>query len=132
MFSFTKWLVAPVFAAGLLLAGDASQAEAGGFSISIGNGGYGGGGYGGYGGYGYGGGGYGYNAYRPAYGFGGGHVISPSHSSYYGGGYGGGYGAQYGGGHYDYHPTEVYRHGNHLDVVPGHYDYHRGRHGCGF
>ncbi|MDG1893576.1 MAG: hypothetical protein P8J37_01575 [Fuerstiella sp.] len=32
-------------------------------------------------------------------------------------------------GHYDYHPTEVYRHGNHLHVQPGHWDYHRGRRG---
>ena len=26
-------------------------------------------------------------------------------------------------GHYNYHPTEIIRHGNHYDVIPGHFDY---------
>ncbi len=124
MFSLTKWLVAPVLAAGLMFAADAQRADAGGFSLSIGNGGFG---YNNFGG--------GYRSYRPAYGnnFGGGYrygygapaVIVAPHSGYHGGGYRSNF---RGGGHYDYHPQQVYRHGNHFDVVPGHYDYHRGGH----
>ncbi len=120
MFRFTKWMVAPVVAAALFFAADAPSAKAGGFSISIGNG------YNGFG----------YQSYRPSYGYRGGYgygssfgnraVIVAPHQSYYRPSYN----TQYRGGHghYDYHPTEVYRHGNHFDVVPGHYDYHRGSH----
>ncbi|TWU60855.1 hypothetical protein Poly51_11370 [Rubripirellula tenax] len=124
MLTLTKWMVAPVLAAGLLFATDTPTANAGGFSISIGNGGFGNGGYRSYrpsygGGY--------YNSYRPSYGTNYGvrygHVPSyqvprysvPLYRSNYGG-------------HYDYHPTEVVPHGNHYDVYPGHYDYHRGSH----
>ncbi len=119
MFNLTKWMVAPVLAAGMMFAADAPRAEAGGFSLSIGNGGFG------FSNFGYGGGGYGYRSYRPSYGYGLPAVVVPPHS------YHGRYDRyrSYRGGHYDYHPTEVYRHGNHFDVVPGHYDYHRGHHG---
>lgn len=116
MLTLTKWMVAPLLAAGMFFVTDTSTANAGGFSISIGNGGFGSG-YGGYRSYrpSYGGG-Y-YNSYRPSYGAGYGHVPSyqiPRYRSYRG--------------HYDYHPTQVVPHGNHYDVYPGHYDYHRGGH----
>jgi len=88
----------------------------------------------GYGGYGISYGGYGisyggsrlsigYNSYSPRSSF------SVGYGSYPRYGYGSHRVSTYGTrGHYHYHPTEVYRHGNHLHVQPGHYDYHRGRH----
>ncbi len=115
MTRLTKWMVAPLLATGLMFfAADAPTADAGGFSLNIGNGGFS------YGNYGYGGYGGRYGSYRPSYG--------------YGGGYGSNYGHRYRtpvynhGGHYDYHPTQVVPHGNHYDVYPGHYDYHQGGH----
>ncbi|TWU49534.1 hypothetical protein [Rubripirellula reticaptiva] len=117
MFTLTKWMVAPLLAAGLMFAADTPAADAGGFSISIGNGGFG---YSNYNSYRPSYGGH-YNSYRPSYGARYGHVPSyqvPRYQSYR---------SNYGG-HYDYHPTQVVPHGNHYDVYPGHYDYHRGPH----
>jgi hypothetical protein len=119
MFRFTKWIAAPVVAIGMFFAADTPNANAQGFSLSINSGR-----------------GFGYSAYRPSFGYGGygagygldscrsNFVVVPPHQSHYGSGYQ----SHYRGGHYDYHPTEVYRHGNHYDVVPGHYDYHHGSH----
>lgn len=114
MFTLTKWIAAPIVAIGLMYAADAPTAAAehgcyrgGGLSLSFGGSRYG--------------------TYRPAYG--------NLYRSNYGYGLGGShygnyrsYGARYGGGHYDYHPTEVYRHGNHLHVQPAHFDWHGGGH----
>ncbi|MDB4749709.1 hypothetical protein OAF83_02270 [Rubripirellula sp.] len=98
-----KWIAVPILAIGLLTATDAPQAEAQGFSfgsrglsIQIGQR------YPSY---------YSrvpscyspsYNSYRYPY-------RSPIRHNY---------------GHYGYHPTEIYRHRNHYDVIPGHFDYH--------
>ncbi|QDT06866.1 hypothetical protein K227x_52870 [Rubripirellula lacrimiformis] len=113
MFRLTKWMVAPLLAAGMMFAADTPKADAGGFSISIGGGNYGS---------------HGYRSYRPSYGYGY-QSYRPSYNSYYG------HAPSYrvpvyrrSVGHYDYHPTEIRRHGNHYDVTPGHYDYHRGGH----
>ncbi len=129
MYTFTKWLVVPMLAAGLFLVAAPSKAEAQfglytgrGLSITIGGGGY--------------------NTYRPSYGYGhsyhSGHGFArapgfPIYGSTYSSGYRGrtlnGYhGGYHGTGHYDYHPPQVIRHGNHFDVLPGHYDYHRSGH----
>lgn len=54
MSRFTKWAIVPAIAVAMVLTTDATKADAGGFSISIGSGGFGSGGLG-YGGYGYGG-----------------------------------------------------------------------------
>ncbi|WP_201767217.1 hypothetical protein [Rhodopirellula sallentina] len=61
-----KYLSVPVLAIGLVLAGEAPKADAGGFSISFGTGGYGVPGYRYSSGYS----GYGYRSYRPTYGYG--------------------------------------------------------------
>ena len=113
----------PALAIGLALLSDGTQAQAGGFSISIGN--YG---YRGYGGR---------TAYRPYYG----RSHRPRynysrayHSSraYHGrrGGYGGYSGSYHHPRvpHYDYHAPSLVPHGNHLDYIPGHYDFHHGGH----
>ncbi|MGB7344501.1 MAG: hypothetical protein WBD20_09830 [Pirellulaceae bacterium] len=128
MIRFTKWMLAPALAACFLLAGDSPSAQAQGFSLSIGGsscGGYGAG-YGGHYGSGYGSG------------YGGGYAARPSFGQSYGHGYSSHYGARYAPSyssrrfhdtsHYHYHPTEVRRHGNHYDVIPGHYDLHRTGH----
>ncbi|QDT11078.1 hypothetical protein [Planctomycetes bacterium K23_9] len=118
MISISKWLLAPALATCFLLAGDSNSANAQGFSLSIGSsscGGYGGG----------------YRSARPVYhgGYG--------HSSHYRSSYRSSYRPSYtptyrsrfhDTSHYDYHPTEIRRHGNHFDVVPGHYDLHRTGH----
>ena len=110
MLAFTKWIAAPLLAAGLMFASDAPTADAGngffrigGVQLSVGGGHYGGG-Y--------------YNSYRPSYrsSYGYGHVSHSRHGYYHDTS------------HYDWHPTEVRRHGNHYDVTPGHYDYHRTGH----
>ena len=113
-----KWMVAPLFVvASLLMTADAPSASAqngffrvGGLSISVGHRGY-------------------RSSYSrvPSYRSHYGHGIRSSH------GYGG-YRSHFGHvfyhdtSHYDYHPTEIIRHGNHYDVMPGHYDFHRTGH----
>ena len=113
MSTLIKWIAAPILAVGLLTVADAPQAEAQSFSfgsrglsIQVGT-------------------------RYPSY-----YTRAPScyYPSYYGSRvpncysrynsyrYGTPIRRNYG--HYDYHPTEVYRHGNHYDVVPGHFDYH--------
>ncbi|MCA9135887.1 MAG: hypothetical protein KDB00_03990 [Planctomycetales bacterium] len=100
----------PMLAIGLAFLSGGAQADAGGFSISIGN--YG---YRGYPGnvpsiyYG--------RSYRPSYNY----SRVYGHSQSFGGYY---HPRQP---HYDYHPPTLIPHGNHLDYVPGHYDlHHRG------
>ena len=105
----------PVLALGLALMTDGKEADAGGFSLSIGN-------------YGYGGHGGVYRSYRPYTG-----------SAYrYGRSYTRGYHSYRGYGvynhhprrpHYDYHGPTLVPHGNHLDYIPGHYDFHAPGHG---
>jgi hypothetical protein len=99
-------------AAALFLTADTASAQCG----------YGGGG--GYYGGGYGGSGLsiGYSSYAPRTSFNVGYnSYAPRYNSYVPQRT-----AYRSAGHYDYHPTEVYRHGNHLHVQPSHYDYHRG------
>lgn len=103
----------PVLAIGLAFITSGAQADAGGFSFSIGNHGYRS--YGVRSGHGYRSAYYG-RSYRPSY----------NYSRVYGSHYGGYH--QPRGGHYDYHAPTLVPHGNHLDYVPGHYDYHRGGH----
>jgi hypothetical protein len=112
--NFGKWMAAPLVAVtSFLFAADTPTASAdhggfrvGGLSISIGN-----------------------RGYRSAY-----RSYSPTYRSHYGRGIQYGHRSHYGHGsyhdtsHYDYHPTEVIRHGNHYDVMPGHYDFHRTGH----
>jgi len=110
MNAFKSLLCAGVVGTGALL-GAPQEADAGGFSISVGRGHYGHGHYGGYrgfvgrGGYGYGG--YG-RSYYPSYG----HSHSVWHDT----------------SHYDYHPGGFARHGNHYHYIPGHYDWHQDGH----
>lgn len=108
----------PVLALGLALMTGGNEADAGGFSIQIGN-------YG-YGNYHYGNRGV-YHSYRPSYGrsiYYGRSSFAPSYNYY----------RSYGGyhhpirPHYDYHPPSLVPHGNHLDYVPGHYDFHHNGH----
>jgi len=117
-----KFSVLPMLTLGLVLMAGAKEADAGGFSIQIGNYGAGNYGYGNQACRGYGG----YQSLRPSYGpsiyYG--RSYRPSFNSY----------QSYGGyrsnrAHYDYHAPSLYRHGNHLDYVPGHYDIHHGGHG---
>jgi len=128
MFSLTKWMVAPVFAAGMLLTADTATARAEhyalrsrGVQITIGGGHYQSNhpSYNHYNHYNH----YGsqvrtYSSFHPTMGY----------QSYYGGTPNSGYGAHHDTSHYDYHPTEIYRHGNHYDVQPGHYDFHQEGH----
>ncbi|WP_182866439.1 hypothetical protein [Stieleria mannarensis] len=117
MSRFMRWASVPALAFGLLLMPGGNEAEAGGFSIRIGNYGYG---YGNYGAY---------RSLRPSYG----------PSIYYGRSFRPTYNyhRSYRGyhpsrPHYDYHPPSLVPHGNHFDYVPGHYDFHyrgHGRHG---
>lgn len=111
MLSYTKWILGPILAFGIMSTADTSDAQAQfgiyagrGISINVGGGNFG---------------------YRSYYG--------PSYRSAYGHGSVIRYQPHYSRGHYDYHPTEVYRHGNHFHVQPGHYDYypsgHHGHHG---
>lgn len=113
----------PVLAIGLALMTGGAKADAGGFSISVGNFGYRG--YGGHRGHrGHGSSIYYGQSFRPSYNY----YRSFGHSRSYGG-YGG-----YGGyhhprqPHYDYHAPTLIPHGNHLDYVPGHYDFHHRGH----
>lgn len=105
---------AGVVGTGALL-GVPQEADAGGFAISIGRGGYYGG-YGGYGNYGYGGyggfvgRGYGHGGYYPHYGHGHGHNVWHDTS------------------HWDYTPGAYVPHGNHYHYIPGHYDWHQDGH----
>jgi len=117
MSTLIKWLAAPVLAIGLLTITDAPPAEAQGFSfgsrglsIQIGQ-------------------------TYPSY-----YTRAPSYyyPSYYGSRapscysrynsyrYGSPIRRNYG--YYDHHRTEVYRHGNHHNVVPRHFDYRCGPH----
>lgn len=120
-----KFVAAAAIAVALSLTAGETSADAGGFSLRIGN-------YGGYGGYG----GYGYNSYRSAYRGSslsyGRSLGSPYVSGYRGTGYRS-YAPAYNyhprTPHYDYHPPTVIRHRGHYDVVPGHYDFHYRGHG---
>jgi len=125
MFSLTKWMVAPIFAAGMLLTAETSTAQADhyghrsrGVQITIGGGHYQSN-YPSYNHYNH----YGsqvrtYSSFHPTMGY----------QSYYGGTPHYGHGTYHDTSHFDYHPTEVYRHGNHYDVQPGHYDFHQEGH----
>ena len=114
MSSLFRLACIPVFAFGLALMTGGQKADAGGFSIHIGN--YG---YGNYGGY---------RSYRPTYNpstyYRHGRTHAPTYNYY----------RSYGGyhhpvrPHYDYHAPSLVPHGNHLDYVPGHYDFHHGGH----
>ncbi|QDV61446.1 hypothetical protein [Crateriforma conspicua] len=125
MNQWIKWTLAPVAALAFTLAGDAPKADAGGFSLSIGTGGYG------YSSFGYSR----YGAYRPYYGPSirpyptatiyrsrsiGVPVRAPSyyHRSYH----------VRPAPHVHYRPPVVIGHGHHYGRYPGHYDYHRHRH----
>lgn len=123
MFAFTKWIVAPVFAAGLLFSVDSAPARAEhhshgsrGLQITIGGGSR-------YSPYGYQA--RPYSSLRPAYGYGGYNSCFGGTSNY---GHGHHQGSYHDTSHFDYHPTEVYRHGNHYDIQPGHYDFHQEGH----
>ncbi|MDG2223960.1 MAG: hypothetical protein P8L85_21445 [Rubripirellula sp.] len=132
MYSFTKWIIAPVLAIGFTLAGDAPEAAAQygcGYGGSYGTGysvGYRGVGYGsgysvGYGGIGYGGVGISigvgrYGSYR-----------SPYHAGHYRTHYGR-RPYYHDTTHHDWHRTEVSRHRNYYHVRPGHWDVHRSGH----
>ena len=117
MYALKSLVCAGVVGAGALV-GAPQEAEAGGgFSISVGHGGYGNYGYGGYG-------------YGSRYGFGN-RIYQPR---YYGG-YGHGHGHSHGGtrvwhdtSHYDYYPGRYVPHGNHYDYVPGHAVWHNDGH----
>ncbi|MCO8124537.1 hypothetical protein NHH03_22550 [Stieleria sp. TO1_6] len=94
----------PALAFALVVMTGQQQAEAGGFSIRIGNSGYGS--Y--YGGYGRS---YGYSRGRAYLG----RSYYPGYRSY----------RSYRP-HYDYHPPSLVPHRGHFDYVPGHYDFHSG------
>jgi hypothetical protein len=110
----SKWMAAPLLvAASFLFTADAPTASAqhgifrgGGLSISIGNRGYR----------------PSYRSYSPLYRSNLGYGSQYGHRSHYG------HGSYHDTSHYDYHPTEIRRHGNHYDVMPGHYDLHRTGH----
>ena len=107
----------PVLAVGLALMTGGAEADAGGFSISIGN--YG---YRGYGGYhslrpSYGPSIYYGRSFRPTYNY----SRSYGHSRYRGLGHPRAP-------HYDYHAPTLIPHGNHFDYIPGHWDYHHRGH----
>lgn len=110
------WMSAAMLALGIGLF-SANTASAGwGVNINYGNNGYRNGNYGYQNrNFGYQNQGYGWNRNYRGY-------------SNWGNGYNGGWNRGGGQGHFDYHPTEIRRHGNHLDINPGHYDYHRGGH----
>lgn len=127
MSRITTLLCVPVVALSMALLGDAPAANAGGFSITVGSGGYG------YGGYGYGNSGYRYSSgYRGGHGRSGynnghrafGPTVHPRVHSRYRSGYRG-----YTRPHYDYHAPSLVPHGNHYHYQPGHYDKHYGGHG---
>ncbi len=121
MLRSSRLMAIPVIAAGLLLAANASEAQAqvrvqiGGFGIR--------------GGSVYRGGHhfsprhvYGHSVHRPSYGvrvYG--HHVPRVH------GYGH-HGYYHDTTHLDYHPPTFYRHGNHYDFQPGHYDVHHSGH----
>ncbi|CAN0485191.1 unnamed protein product [Hapterophycus canaliculatus] len=93
MSRLTKWAMIPAIALALVLTTDTSQATAGGFSISIGSGGFGPSGVG-YSGARYGSGYRGYSSYRGYGGFNHGYrgpapIVYPGVSPRYGVGYGG-------------------------------------------
>ncbi|WP_039960863.1 hypothetical protein [Rhodopirellula europaea] len=121
MSRLTKWIAVPVLAVAATFMGDAPEANAQGFSLSIGTGGFSYGNYGPsryssrygsrYGSY--------YNNGHRAFG----PVVYPSR---YSSGYRG-----YARPHYDYHGPTLVPHGNHYHYQPGHYDLHYGRHGRG-
>ncbi|OYP31690.1 hypothetical protein [Rhodopirellula sp. MGV] len=118
MFRKLTMIVAPLIAIGALTLADTPAANAQGFSLRIGN--YGssfGAHYGGFSSRSFG---YGVPTYR-------GYSSYRSYSPSYG------YTSRYRNyhpsrPHIDYYPTQVYRHGNHYDVVPGHYHRHHGGH----
>ncbi|NND99419.1 MAG: hypothetical protein HKN47_19035 [Pirellulaceae bacterium] len=111
MITLTKWMLAPALAAAFLFAADTTSAQAQGFHMSLGGGSCGG----------YGGGFY--APTRSHFGYGAAFSSGRYHSFY------GHRGPRYHDtSHYDWHPTEIRRHGNHFDVIPGHYDFHRTGH----
>lgn len=113
MINLTKWMVAPALAAAFLFAGDTQTAQAQhGFHLSIGGGASSCGGGGFYNS--------GYRGYSSNYGYR--SVPSFGYSSHYRAP------RYHDTSHFDYHPTQVRRHRNHYDVIPGHYDYHRTGH----
>jgi hypothetical protein len=121
----TTLLSVPVLAVAMVLGGDAPTADAGGFSITIGGGGYG------YGVPSYRGYSSGYRGYSSHYGsYNNGHraygpIVYPGSSLRYSSGFRGGYSQP----HYDYHAPSLVPHRGHYHYQPGHYDLHYGRHG---
>ena len=102
------WTGAAIVALGTLTLADTPKANAGGFSLSIGNFGYGVPYYNNrsrYGAYRYGHSSHRHRSYRvPRYYA---HPRTP---------------------HYDYHPPQLVPHRGHLDYVPGHFDFHHRGH----
>jgi len=112
MSRFIKGAGAAVLAFASFTLIDSPQANAGGFSLSIGNFGYGVPYYSGrsryrgsHYGYGRGRSHYRHHSYRVP-----GHVRHPRYP------------------HYDYHPPRIVPHRGHFDYVPGHFDFHHRRH----
>src|SRR6056297_1076192 len=115
-----KWLCIPALALVLAFTTDTSHADAGGFSLSIGGGGYGG--FGGYGGYGMSRYSSGFRGYGSPYGYGSGYrsynrghrAFGPIVTPRYGVGYRG-----YSRPHLDYHAPALVPHRGHYHCQPG-------------